>query len=303
MLWCIKSDLWNDATRITTIQRKTANHVMTDSVADQGPRVLVEIRDHIARVSLNRPEKHNGLDEQLMRELMGTAKALKKNKSVRAVILSGEGGSFCAGLDFGYVSKNPMMIPRLFAKLPWTAANGFQRVAHIWKKLPVPVIAAVHGNCFGGGLQIVLAADFRIATPDSRWSVMESKWGLIPDMSLTTTLTHLTRYDTAMELTMTGRIFSGDEALDYGLASLISEDPLTEAQALAETLCQKSPDTNAATKLLFRKTWNAGDRRSLLWERWIQMRLLGRQNQKIAMKNGLAGKQQQPRPFKDRSLF
>ena len=266
-------------------------------------KVLLRIQEHIAYVSLNRPEKHNGLDEQLFKELINTAKQIRKNKAIRAVILFGEGESFCAGLDFKALSKNPLMVPKFFLKLPWSSANTFQRVAYIWRTLPVPVISAVTGNCFGGGLQIVLGTDYRIATPDSKWSVMEVKWGLIPDMSATTTLTTLTRYDIALELTMTGRVFSGQEGFEYGLVSKLSDDPIQEAEKLAEVICQKSPDQTAATKLLFRKCWKAGPRRSLLWERLIQMRLLGRKNQSIAMKNGLAGKDKEPKPFANRSLF
>ncbi|WP_281647350.1 crotonase/enoyl-CoA hydratase family protein [Parendozoicomonas sp. Alg238-R29] len=266
-------------------------------------RVLFQIKEHIAYVSLNRPEKHNGLDEQLFRDLIGTAKRIRKDKNIRAVILFGEGESFCAGLDFKALSKNPMMVPKLFLKLPWTSANAFQNVAYIWRTLPVPVISAVKGNCFGGGLQIALGTDYRIATPDSKWSVMEVKWGLIPDMSATTTLTTLTRYDIAQELTMTGRVFSGQEGFEYGLISKLSDDPMSKAEELANVICEKSPDQIAATKFLFRKTWKAGPRRSLLWERLVQMRLLGRKNQSVAMKNGLAGKDKEPRPFVNRSLF
>ncbi len=267
------------------------------------PRVLFRKENHIAYVSLNRPEKHNGLDEQMFQELIATAQRIRRDQSIRAVILSGEGASFCAGLDFKALKKNPMMVPRLFMKLPWTSANTFQRAACVWRKLPVPVICIIQGSCFGGGLQIALGADYRIATPDSKWSVMEARWGLITDMGATTTLTTLTRYDIAMELTMTGRIFSGEEGAQYGLVSKLSSTPKADAQKLAHMICQNSPDQIAATKLLFRKTWKAGIRKSLFWERWIQLRLLGRKNQKIAMKNGLADRNTQPEPFDDRSLF
>lgn len=196
-----------------------------------------------------------------------------------------------------------MMIPKLFLKLPWTSANAFQRVAYNWRKLPVPVICAVQGHCFGGGLQIALGADYRIATPDSQWSIMEIKWRLIPDMSLTTTLTTLTRYDIAQELAMTGRVFSGEEGFKYGLVSKLSGNPLVEAETIAKAICERSPDTIAAIKLLFRRGWKASPRLSLFWERWIQLWLLGRKNQRIAMKNGLADKDKEPIPFADRSLF
>ncbi len=273
------------------------------STATNNSRVLFEVKGHIAYVSLNRPEKHNGLDFLLFQQLVDTARRIRKDKNIRAVILFGEGDSFCAGLDFKSVSQKPSIVPRLFLKLPWTSMNSFQRVALIWRKLPVPVISAIHGNCFGGGLQIALGTDFRIVHPDAKLSVMEIKWGLIPDMSATATLTTLTRYDIAEELTMTGRIFSGREAFNYGLATRISEVPMKEAEALASLICEKSPDAIAASKFLYRRTWKAGTRLSLLWERLIQMRLLGRKNQRIAMSNGLRKEGQEPRPFANRSLF
>ena len=265
--------------------------------------VLFTIKGAIAYVSLNRPDKHNGLNEALFKELLFTARKIRKDKNIRVVILSGEGPSFCAGLDFKSLSQNPMMIPRFFLKLPWSSANNFQRVAYVWRTLPVPVICTVQGSCFGGGLQIALGADYRIATADSQWSIMETKWGLIPDMSATTTLTTLTRYDLAQELTMTGRIFSGEEGYEYGLVSKVSSEPTAEAEAMATVICQKSPDQLAATKLLFRKTWKAGPRMSLLWERLIQLRILGRRNQKIAMRNGLAGKDKKAEEFVNRTQF
>ncbi len=277
-----------------------ADRPMTDTAPSQ-LRVLFEVRERIAYVSLNRPDKHNGLDEQLFIDLINTAKRIRKDHSLRGVILSGEGASFCAGLDFKALGKNPGMIPRLFIKWPWSSANGFQKAAYCWRTLPVPVAVAVHGNCFGGGLQIALGCDFRFATPDSKWAVMESKWGLIPDMSLTTTLTTLTRFDIAQELTMTGRIFSGEEGKEFGLVTRVSEDPMAEATALMQVIAQKSPDAMSKTKALYRKTWNAGPRCSMLWERLLQLTLLGRKNQKIAMANGLAGKDKEPKPFIDRS--
>ena len=193
-------------------------------------RVLLEIKDHIAYVTLNRPDKHNGLDRQMLVELVRTAKSIRRDRSIRCVILKGNGASFCAGLDFGYVSKNPSMVPRFFAKLPWTRDNMFQRPAHIWRDLPVPVIAVVHGNCFGGGLQIILACDYRIAEPTANLSILEMKWGLIPDMSGMVTLSRLTRQDIAQELTMTGRFFSGREGCEYGLISRLSDNPLEDAE-------------------------------------------------------------------------
>ena len=275
---------------------------MTQSPAPSSNRVILSVKDKIAYVSLNRPEKHNGLDMQMFQELIATAKTIRKDKSIRAVIIDGQGPSFCAGLDFEAVSKTPTMIPKFFIKLPWGKDNTFQRVAHIWRDLPVPVIAAVHGNCFGGGMQIILACDYRIATPDANLSILEMKWGLIPDMSAMATLSRLTRVDIAQELTMTGRFFSGLEGAEYGLISKVSNDPMADAQALAQDIVQKSPDAIAATKYLFKKTWKKDTRGALLWERITQLRLLGRKNQRIAMKNGLS-KGKAPQPFQDRTSF
>ncbi|WP_430461753.1 crotonase/enoyl-CoA hydratase family protein [Thalassolituus sp. LLYu03] len=266
-------------------------------------RVLCEVRNHIAYVTMNRADKLNGLDMAMFTEMIATAKKLRKDRRVRAVILSGAGASFCAGLDFKAVAKNPSMIPKIFLKLPWTKQNIAQEIAHCWRDLPVPVICAIHGNCFGGGVQIALACDYRIATPDANLSIMEMKWGLIPDMSGMVTLSRLTRIDIAQELTMTGRQFPATEAYEYGLISKLADDPLAEAQKLADVIASKSPDAVAATKYLFKKTWKADTWKALRWERWVQARLLGRKNQKIAMANGLAGKDKEPKPFADRSSF
>ncbi|MCI2285217.1 crotonase/enoyl-CoA hydratase family protein [Colwellia sp. MSW7] len=264
--------------------------------------VIYKVEQCIAYVSLNRPDKHNGLDKQLIVGLVQAAKNIKKDRSIRCVILQGEGPSFCAGLDFSYVAKNPSMIAQFFLKLPWRKDNMFQRVAHVWRDLPVPVIAVVHGNCFGAGMQIILGCDYRIAMPDANLSILEMKWGLIPDMSGMATLSRLTRVDIAQELTMTGRFFSGIEALEYGLVSKVSETPLIQAQALATKICQQSPDAISAAKYLFKKTWKKDTRAALFWERITQLRLLGRKNQRIAMQNGLA-RNKQPKPFVDRSSF
>jgi enoyl-CoA hydratase/carnithine racemase len=265
-------------------------------------RVSFKLDQQIAYITLNRPDKHNGLDKQMIVDLVSVAKMVNKNKAIRCVILQGAGASFCAGLDFNYVAKNPSMVMRFFLKLPWTKDNMFQRVANIWRDLSVPVISVVHGNCFGAGMQIILACDYRIATPNANLSILEMKWGLIPDMSGMVNLSRLTRLDIAQELTMTGRFFSGNEALEYGLVSKVSDSPLNEAVLLANKICQQSPDAIAATKYLFKKTWQKDTRMALLWERVTQLRLLGRKNQRIAMKNGLA-KAGNKKDFIDRTSF
>lgn len=273
---------------------------MTEKINEN--RVLYTVHDHKAYVTLNRPDKHNGLDKMMIVSLIQTARKIKKDKTIRCVILNGNGPSFCAGLDFGYVAKKPSMVPRFFAKLPWTKDNTFQRVAHIWSDLSIPVIAVVHGNCFGGGLQIILACDYRIADPASTLSILEMKWGLIPDMSGMVSLSRLTRVDIAQELTMTGRFFSGSEGAEYGLISKLSDTPLEEAEKLADNLCEKSPDAVSAAKFLFKKTWKKGTRATLFWERITQLRLFAGKNQRIALYNGL-NKDKKPKPFRDRTSF
>ncbi|WP_428240226.1 crotonase/enoyl-CoA hydratase family protein [Gynuella sp.] len=266
------------------------------------PRVLYDVRDYIAYVSLNRADKHNGLDMPMMLAIIATARRIRKDRNIRAVVLSGEGPSFCAGLDFRAVSQNPSMVPRFFLKWPWRKQNPAQQVAHCWRDLPIPVICVLQGNCFGAGMQIALACDYRIAAPTANLAIMEMKWGLIPDMSGMVTLSRLTRIDIAQELTMTGRQFPAAEALQYGLVSRLSEQPMADAQSLAEQIAQQSPDAVAAAKYLYRKTWKADTWKALRWERWVQFRLLGRRNQMIAMKNGLA-KDQPKKPFGQRRSF
>ncbi|MFK0569460.1 crotonase/enoyl-CoA hydratase family protein, partial [Endozoicomonas sp.] len=265
-------------------------------------RVLCEVREHIAYVTMNRPEKHNGLDLAMFHEMIATAKKIRRDRSIRCVILSGKGASFCAGLDFQAVNKNPGMVARVFFKWPWTKKNIAQDIAHCWRDLPIPVISVIHGNCFGGGMQIILATDYRIARPDANLSIMEMKWGLIPDMSGMATLSRLTRVDIAQELTMTGRKFSAQDGHEYGLISRLADDPMTAAEQLAHTICGQSPDAVAAAKYLFKKTWKADTWKALRWERWVQARLLGRKNQRIAMKNGLS-RQGEPLAFVDRQSF
>ncbi len=265
-------------------------------------RIQCQIEGPIAIVWLNRPDKFNGLDLAMFQEMVATARKLKGNKAIRAVILAGRGDAFCAGLDFKAVQRSPAMVLKLFLKWPWGKTNLAQKIAQCWRDLPVPVIAALHGPCFGGGLQIALACDFRIAAPDTRLSIMEMKWGLIPDMSAMVSLSRLTRLDIAQELTMTGRQFSAQEALDYGLVTRLAHDPLADAMDLAQAIARQSPDAVVAAKYLFAKTWKKDSWAALRWERWVQARLLGRHNQKVAMKNGLK-KDGQPLPFKDRRLF
>lgn len=247
-------------------------------------RVTVEQQDAVAVVSLNRPDKYNGLDLDMMYGLLDAAAHLKKQRDVRVVILRGEGKAFCAGLDFATVMRRPAALLRAF--LPWWRKdNVFQRLCLAWRDLPVPVIAVTHGYCFGGGIQLALACDFRLTTPDCQFSVMEIQWGLIPDMSATVTLRELVPADVALELTVTGRKFDGREARDLQLVTRVSEDPLADARTLAASIAARSPDAVSAAKRLFRQTRSVSERAALRRERQLQLGLLlFSRNQREAMK-------------------
>ena len=236
--------------------------------------VTHDITDGIAHVRLTRADKLNALTLTTLDELIATAHELRRDKTLRAVVISGEGGSFCAGLDFASALKSPAGIVKAFVPLPWRGTNTFQEACWAWRRLPVPVIAAVDGHCYGGGLQLALAADFRIATPDSEWSVLEARWGLIPDMSGVRSLAELVGIDTAKKLTMTAQLLSGKEAADLGLVTELAADPVTAAHDLAREIAKRSPDSVAAAKRLFNTTWTSSPRATFARERAEQLLLL-----------------------------
>ena len=261
-------------------------------------RVNVEIRDAVAYVNLARADKHNALDWDMFCGLVAAAKYLRKNREVRAVILSGDGPSFCSGLDVPSFSKAPSKGLRMFLKFG-RMTNLAQRVAWCWRKLPMPVIAVIQGRCYGGGLQIALACDFRYATPNAELSVMEVKWGLIPDMTGSVTLRELLPMDKAKELTMTGRTFTGTEAKLLNLVTDVTSEPLAAAEKLAAQISGRSPDAVAAAKTLFHKTWVASVWCAFAIETYLQWRMFFSRNQRVAMKAGMAKKPPQfgPRQF------
>jgi enoyl-CoA hydratase/carnithine racemase len=253
-------------------------------------RVIVNIDDGVADVRLNRPDKLNALDLAMFDGLVETGKILARNSALRAVVLSGEGRAFCAGLDFGSfaaLAGQDASARNLLDREDGATANYAQMAAHVWTQIPVPVIAAVHGVVFGGGLQIALAADIRFVTPDAQLSVMEIKWGLIPDMTGTQTLRHVVRLDVAKELTFTGRIVSGKQALELGLATHMSEAPLDEAKALAREIAGKSPDAIRAGKRLLNASRLTSIEEGLRLEESIQLALIGKPNQIEAVQANL----------------
>jgi enoyl-CoA hydratase/carnithine racemase len=254
-------------------------------------RVHVEIgATGVATVTMVRTDKHNALDQSMFEGLMNAAGRLAGDASVRAVVLHGEGKSFCSGLDIASFMSGQGGTGVLLERDGDRLANFAQRVTYDWSLVPAPVIVAIHGNCFGGGLQIALGADIRIAAPDAKLSIMEIKWGLVPDMAITQTLPRLVPIDVAKELTFSGRIVSGSEALALGLVTRNSDDPLASALTLAEEIAQKSPDAVRAAKRLYDETWVSDDAAaSLKRESDLQVGLIGKPNQLAAVVAGMSG--------------
>lgn len=251
--------------------------------------ITLKISDGVADVRLNRPEKYNALSPEMFREIIAAGELLNEAKEVRAVVLSGNGPGFCAGLDMatmgglggggGIGESGSTLLTR-----DTRPENFAQRPAMVWKRLQVPVIAALHGVAYGGGAQIALGADIRIAAPDMKMSIMEIKWGLIPDMSISQTLRDIVPLDVAKELTFTGRVLNGEEAQALGLVTKVAEDPRAAALELAAEIASKSPDAIRASKQLLESVWHADERSGLELESSLQTKLIGGANQLEAVR-------------------
>jgi enoyl-CoA hydratase/carnithine racemase len=253
-------------------------------------RVSIRIDGGVADVRMNRPDKMNALDQAMFTALVEAAREIGANGKVRAVVLSGEGRAFCAGLDFmSFMAMGGERrdTPNLLQRSDESPANFAQNAAYVWTALPQPVIAAVHGVAYGGGLQIALGADLRIVAPDAKLSVMEIKWGLIPDMSGSQTLRQLVRLDVAKELTFTGRVVSGEEAVALGLATRTAANPLEAALETAGEIASKSPHAIRAGKRLFEDSWLGSRRDGFALEESLQRSLIGSPNQMEAVKANL----------------
>ncbi len=242
------------------------------SVADR--RVDVALGDDgIAHVRLLRTDKINALDNAMFAGLIDAGEVLGKLRDLRCVVLSGEGRGFCAGLDLSMFAALTGAMPPL-ATRTHGSANSFQQVAMQWRALPVPVIAAVHGVCFGGGLQIAGGADIRVVAPDTRLAVMELKWGIIPDMGGFAMWRGIVRDDVLRELTWSAREFSGEEALRLGFATFLDADPLARALAIAREIAAKDPSAIRAAKALFNRVPELSSDEILLAESIAQDGLL-----------------------------
>ena len=261
-------------------------------------RVHVALTGGVADVRLARPDKLNALDGGMFDALVAAGEALARQPGLRAVVLSGEGKGFCAGLDmslFQSMASGGSVLGDLTVR-SHGPANHAQHAVLVWRSLPVPVIAAVHGVALGGGLQIALGADLRYVAPDARLSVLEVKWGLVPDMAGMALMRKLARADVVRELTLTGRIFSGTEALALGFATAVHDDPHAAALATAREIAGRSPDAVRAAKRLLNLSDDAGFAAVLQAESDEQSALIGSANQIEAV---LAGVAKRPADFRD----
>lgn len=270
---------------------------MTDKTTSFHDRVTVSIDNHIAHVEMIRSDKMNALDKAMFDGLIESGAFLADKKDVRVVVLSGQGRAFCAGLDMANfaamadaeadadVQTDGDLITRTHGD-----ANNFQQVCQAWHNLPMPVIAAAHNVCLGGGLHVFLGCDIRYAAPETRFSIMEIRWGLIPDMGSTPLLPHLLRRDVIKELTFTGRIFETTEAKELGIVTQIHDDPLTAAMETATLIATKNPIAMRANKMIINKAAYLSPADALMLESEVQQEIIGSKNQTEAVMAELEGR-------------
>jgi len=268
-------------------------------------RVTIDIVDGIADVRMNRADKRNALDNAMFTSLAAAGEYLKTNSEIRAVVLSGDGASFCAGLDFGSfqaMAQGPKSDGNVNAGVMTEGriTHLAQQVCWVWQEVPVPVIAAVHGHALGGGMQITLGADIRYVHPETQLSVREVHWGLIPDMTGTLMLSRLVRPDIAKELVFTAKIISGKEGYEIGLATHLSENPHADAMVLAREIAGRSPDAVRGAKKLLNLQANDGAAQQFANEREVIGRLIGHANQAEAVMSHF---EKRPPNFQSASLF
>lgn len=254
-------------------------------------RVILNVEKGVAKVILNRADKHNALDLAMFKAIENTIKKISSRPDIRVVIVSGAGESFCSGLDVKSVlssARNALKL--LFKWLPGNA-NLAQRVTVGWRRLHVPVIMVLHGKCWGGGMQIALGGDYRIAAAGCSLSIMEARWGLIPDMGGTLGLRECVGGDHALKLAITAQTLSAEQAKSIGLISEVAISPFETAQNLAEQICERSPDSTRKIKKMYHNIWCGNERRILAQETFNQLKILMGKNQHIAVKREQGKKQ------------
>lgn len=249
-------------------------------------RVRLTMADNgVAHVVLTRGDKRNALDPAMFDMLIAAGFALFEMHGLRAVVLSGEGAGFCAGLDLASMQELEVDAALSLSERRYGNANMFQQAAMQWRKLPVPVVAAVHGACLGGGLQIAAGADIRVVAPDARLAVLEVQWGIVPDMGGFALWRGLVRDDVLRELTYTHREFSGEEAVALGFATHVDPDPLARAMRIADEIAAQSPHAIRSAKALFCRAADGTTDEILVAESLEQHKLIGSKNQIEAVRS------------------
>lgn len=285
-VWSVVSPVWQSFQqenkvnnsldeRIATINRYLAPEIRLEVIENQ-----VESQSVI--VWLTRSDKRNALSFVMMGKLIELANTMATWKDVRAVILAGEGKSFSTGIDLGDLN-NSKNLKKVAWELIKPYQSTFQKVCLVWRELPIPVVSVLHGHCLGAGLQLALATDFRFTTPDCQFAIMESKWGLVADMGLTQTAFGQLKADVVKELAMTARVFEGQQALDYGVVSYVTDNPMEEAKKLVVEIMTRSPDAVLASKRIANAMYHT-DAVTLYQEKLWQIKLLIGQNRKLAIK-------------------
>jgi len=242
-------------------------------------RVLIKKEGNVAIVSFNRPDKMNALDVEQFKAIIAAGQQVDDDPTIRAVVLTGEGNAFCAGLDVSAMGGNNELMDNPLKPRTHGISNTWQQAVWVWRDLQVPVIAAVKGFALGGGLQIMLGADIKYITADTKLSILEMKWGMIPDMAGTQIMYHTVRQDIIKELTYTNRIFSGKEAVEYGFATHLSESPLEDALKLAQEIASKNPHAVVHAKKLLNTAPYLSPEDGLMMESELQDTLVKSKNQ------------------------
>jgi len=263
---------------------------MERAFGDENRVTLALGDDGVAQVRLARPAKLNALDRAMFEALVEAGEALSGLKGLRAVVLAGEGRGFCAGLDVANFAGFPGPQAPAITERTHGIANIYQQVCLQWRELAVPVIAAIHGVCLGGGLQVASGADIRVAAPDARLSIMEMKWGIVPDMGGYALWRGMVREDVLRELVFTAREFSGEEALALGLATILDPDPVARATAIAGEIAAKNPHAIRMAKVLANHAHDLPVAEILLEESRAQHELIYSKNQLEAVMSQLEGR-------------
>ncbi|QEM82917.1 enoyl-CoA hydratase-related protein [Halomonas binhaiensis] len=251
-------------------------------------RLQVILDNHVAEVRLDHAERHNCMDVAMIDALLEAQVWLAERVGVRAVVLLGEGESFCSGLDVAAVVSTPERIAWLLQP-DATGMTPAQRLALGWRDVGGPVVAALHGHVFGAGLQMALAADIRIVHPEASLALPEIEWGLVADMGVSVSGAAL-RQDVIHDMMLTGRHLSGEEAVILGLASRLDEDPREGGRELAQSLALRSPRAVAAARRLRREAPAMSERECLERESGLQRNLIGGPEQREATRARLEGR-------------